>query len=124
MIDQELKDKWVAALRSGDYKQGGGCLRSFGDEFCCLGVLSDVHFGRHHWQKGRTNYISKDPETGHETTGTALPTLRDKLKLKRRIPPPIVEAGEEVTFESVLIELNDGEEASFEEIANWIEENV
>lgn len=40
-----LKKKWVAALRSGKYKQGKGALRIKGekrDTFCCLGVLADV----------------------------------------------------------------------------------
>ena len=34
-------EKWVAALRSGEYKQGIGCLQSE-DGFCCLGVACDV----------------------------------------------------------------------------------
>ncbi len=38
----EIKQKWVAALRSGKYKQGRGCLRRH-DSYCCLGVLCDLH---------------------------------------------------------------------------------
>ena len=34
----EVMKKWVAALRSGRYKQGRGALQS-SDSFCCLGVL-------------------------------------------------------------------------------------
>lgn len=37
----EIKAKWVAALRSGEYKQGHGALR-YEDSFCCLGVLCDL----------------------------------------------------------------------------------
>lgn len=33
--------EWVKALRSDEYKQGWGLLRS-GDEYCCLGVACDV----------------------------------------------------------------------------------
>jgi hypothetical protein len=34
------RDEWVAALRSGDYKQGDKVLcNSRGNAFCCLGVL-------------------------------------------------------------------------------------
>lgn len=40
-LTQELKDKWVAALRSGEYTQGFCGLR-YGNEYCCLGVLCDV----------------------------------------------------------------------------------
>ena len=38
----EVKAKWVAALRSGDYKQGRNALRTHDDHFCCLGVLCDL----------------------------------------------------------------------------------
>jgi len=42
----DLKEKWVAALRSDKYKQGDGHLRFIDHEnvttFCCLGVLCDV----------------------------------------------------------------------------------
>ena len=34
--------KWVDALRSGDYKQGNGCLRDHNDNYCCLGVACEV----------------------------------------------------------------------------------
>ena len=37
-----IKAKWVAALRSGKYKQAQGSLRQ-GNKFCCLGVLCDLH---------------------------------------------------------------------------------
>jgi hypothetical protein len=37
----ETKEKWVAALRGGGYKQTQGNLRS-GDAFCCLGVFCDL----------------------------------------------------------------------------------
>lgn len=41
-MNAEVKAKWVAALRSGEYKQAVRCLRSE-DGFCCLGVLDDIH---------------------------------------------------------------------------------
>lgn len=40
-MNKQLVDKWVAALRSGEYKQGHGRLNKNGN-FCCLGVLCDV----------------------------------------------------------------------------------
>lgn len=39
----DIAEKWVAALRSGDYMQGAGRLRSVAGEFCCLGVLCDLY---------------------------------------------------------------------------------
>ena len=46
----ELKAKWVAALRSGDYKQGTEFLKAGSateisngqHEYCCLGVLCEI----------------------------------------------------------------------------------
>ena len=40
-MKKEIADKWVAALRSGKYKQGRGKLRHE-DNFCCLGVLCEI----------------------------------------------------------------------------------
>lgn len=44
-MNPQVKTEWLEALRSGEYKQGRGqlCRRtSEGDEFCCLGVLSEI----------------------------------------------------------------------------------
>jgi hypothetical protein len=45
-MDNELKQKWIAALRSGEYKQGIGQLiaRTHAGEVkhCCLGVLAEL----------------------------------------------------------------------------------
>ena len=41
-MKQEIAELWAQALESGEYKQGTGRLRN-GDQFCCLGVLSDLH---------------------------------------------------------------------------------
>lgn len=41
-MNKEYKEKWIAALRSGKYKQGKGVLRNSNNEFCCLGVLCDI----------------------------------------------------------------------------------
>lgn len=43
-MNPEIKAKWIAALRSGDYEQAKGSLRDFNNPnaFCCLGVLCDV----------------------------------------------------------------------------------
>lgn len=46
-MNPEVKEKWVSALRSGNYAQGKGQLRrrnSFAHttEFCCLGVVCEI----------------------------------------------------------------------------------
>ena len=38
----EIKAAWLAALRSGEYRQTTGTLRDSAGAFCCLGVLCDL----------------------------------------------------------------------------------
>lgn len=40
-MKKEIADKWVTALRSGEYEQGIGKLNKDG-KFCCLGVLCEL----------------------------------------------------------------------------------
>lgn len=40
-MDESSRDKWVAALESGDYKQGRATLFD-GDKHCCLGVKAEI----------------------------------------------------------------------------------
>lgn len=46
-MNKNIAKKWVKALRSGKYKQGGGYLKTTnneGDSFhCCLGVLCELY---------------------------------------------------------------------------------
>jgi hypothetical protein len=46
-LNRELMEKWVAALRSGEYKQGTESLYYYDDDknsesYCCLGVLQAI----------------------------------------------------------------------------------
>ena len=95
-----IVDKWLPALRSGEYKQLQGALRK-GDEFCCLGVACDL--------------IDRDKWDGYailQSWGDVLPTNvpRDVFPL-HCFPMQL----------SVLSELND-EGYSFDKIADFIEE--
>lgn len=38
-----VKKQWLEALRSGEYIQGWERLRGVKNNFCCLGVLCDLH---------------------------------------------------------------------------------
>jgi hypothetical protein len=49
-MNRRIRDMWVAALRSGEFKQGRGWLRQaepnlpeMPDAFCCLGVLCELY---------------------------------------------------------------------------------
>ena len=35
-------ERWIKALRSGDYQQGTGRLKGHGERFCCLGVACQL----------------------------------------------------------------------------------
>ena|SRR5690606_8879849 len=50
-MNKEIKQKWVTALRSGEYEQCEGSLWDMESGFCCLGVLSDIR--RKELKKGR-----------------------------------------------------------------------
>lgn len=51
-MKKTVAKKWVAALRSGEFKQGKAYLRSRGN-YCCLGVLCELYrqeTGRGRWE--------------------------------------------------------------------------
>lgn len=96
-----LKERWVAALRSGEYEQGYGALvtpRPGGKQYCCLGVLCQV---------------AGVAATGH----TLLHDFDQGTELMQEI-------GMSFEFEQTLSHMNDGQQRSFDEIANYIEENL
>lgn len=41
-IDPDVKAKWVAALRSGEYRQGKKMLKTPEGSYCCLGVYCAI----------------------------------------------------------------------------------
>ena len=49
-MNKQIDEQWSAALRSGEYKQGGFMLLC-NNHFCCLGVLCDLHAKEtgNHW---------------------------------------------------------------------------
>lgn len=53
-MKHEIADKWIEALKSGEYKQAREALRNVRG-FCCLGVLCDLymkeHPGRASWRR-------------------------------------------------------------------------
>ena len=57
----DIKKLWIAALRSGKYKQGRGRLRD-GNKFCCLGVLCDLAHKAKVFKKERGSLITLDGE--------------------------------------------------------------
>ncbi len=78
----EVKTKWLAALRSGQYPQARGRLRS-SDGYCCLGVLCDI-VDPTQWN-GRNEY-GPDTKTGfpdfavYEAAGLEIRVVNDTIE--------------------------------------------
>lgn len=130
-MNERVKKLWLEALRGDEYKQGKGYLKTVRTtvhndqaeviEFCCLGVLCDLHAeetsgqwvegGR--WVEGVGRGVPKYlgecallPEEVMQWAG-----LREHPRVKVS------------TIERGLASLND-EGRSFMEIANYIEESL
>ena len=133
MMNQEIKTKWVNALRSGDYEQGQGALKNPDGQFCCLGVLCDLYdkhrmedFGAESsWTKDTVslNEFISAPED-HEV-GVPPNVVVDWAGLPHNNPDIFVTL-EEDDFEQDLpiAELNDDFGLTFNELADLIEEQL
>jgi hypothetical protein len=112
-MNPEVKQEWIAALRSGEYKQGSEFLRR-GDEFCCLGVLCDLHA-----KKTSTQWL-------HGFKGS------EYLDNKERLPEAVSEwaglqghnSNDPYMKGNWLSAYNDDEYKSFSEIADLIEKHL
>lgn len=99
-----VKTKWVAALRSGQYRQGTGYLCDAGINYCCLGVLAAT-----------LGYAPTD--LGEETFLTI--NMMESSGLTTNDPIVQVDLGTADMVE--LSRLNDEEDYSFYQIADLIE---
>jgi hypothetical protein len=113
-MNKRLKKKWVKALRSGEYNQSIGRLQTRNEEgvesFCCLGVLCEVAKVNVLEEAG-TKYYSLGKKDGAEAYTGLTQAMLDKWDIN--------------TYQqSNLIDLNDTKKKSFEEIADYIEENL
>jgi hypothetical protein len=108
MMKPDLKEKWLAALRSGDYRQAKTALRTDENEFCCLGVLCDV-FDQKQW--------SRDEESFGDWSFRTPEAYDYPDAWTHRATGLISEQGR------YLAEMNDAGK-SFADIADWIETYV
>ena len=102
---EEVVKRWVAALRSGEYKQTQGQLWS-GDGFCCLGVLCDLAAkdGGPQWEGCRFAGSSAHPEPAMWNWVVGGDQGRDASTISDR-----------------LVEANDSQLQTFKQIASIIE---
>lgn len=116
-MDKELKDKWVAALRSGEYKQTKGKFHDTTREtggYCCLGVLCEVAKPEE-WDGRRLSYKNDFGDTCYDTE-CLTPSLIERWKFDGK--------------EYDLMYMNDGigpyrdNPKSFSVIADYIEKEL
>lgn len=109
-MKQDIKQRWVEALRSGNYEQGQGVLRTEDDTYCCLGVLCNL-VDPENWTL-RASYYVYGKAGGLRQNVSFLP---DEVR---------VEVGITADEQAELVQMNDTQNAPFEDIARWIEENL
>ena len=98
-MNKQIADRWISALRSGEYTQGAFVLLSK-QRFCCLAVLCDLHAKEtgNRWQEvedsqeqtylGESNFLPHEvmswagmnSQTGR-INGTTLAYLNDEKNL-------------------------------------------
>jgi hypothetical protein len=103
----ELRAQWCKALRSGDYEQVSSYLRvgpNAGEEhgYCCLGVLLDIEGS----EDDKAQHAFDDDYSLACLTGT----FSSVVGLSR-------------STATELADMNDDKGMSFDEIADWIEDN-
>lgn len=104
----EMQRKLVNALRSGDYRQGRGALRTHDGYYCCLGVAACVADAQ--WiEDHNTFYLIGIDYECHQRTSSSLP--EDIAS----------EFGIDQELQDDMIVWNDNEDKDFFEIARIIE---
>lgn len=122
-MNPEIKKRWVAALRSGEYEQGKGRLVTEDGKFCCLGVLCDLAVGDGVVTHAGEGFTSGGPE------GIRIGSLPDAVVGWAGVkePNPYLPQGGP-TGRIYLADLNDGavdnRQHPFSEIADLIEQHL
>lgn len=111
-MNPELKAKWIAALRSGEYEQTTGALCRIGEDdgkprYCCLGVLLEVLGVPSEQIELRRAY--QDEDGFYNRWGALSEGQTDKYGVHNQ---------------TTLMDMNDDDQQSFAQIADYIEENL
>lgn len=118
-MNPEVKAKWVAALRSGRFKQGREALRDCEDNFCCLGVLCEIAAEEHITARSQShpNDAYRYGVEGSHRSLFFLPFEVIRWSGLGAVNPTVQYNGETKS----LIDLNDGLALPFPQIADLIE---
>ncbi len=105
-LPKEFATKWLEALRSGEYKQGQEVLCSFTKEevtYCCLGVAGHI--------------------CGLSNEDLLNRVVFDFELAKAKLPQQLIGESFHNDLVGILTNMNDIQNQSFSEIADWIEAN-
>jgi len=108
-MNPQVKQKWIDALRSGEYEQAKFTLKcEYG--YCCLGVLTDLYI-----QENDLEWVYDNKSNNYEFDGNEGSLCNYVIKWSD-FPDGKVE--------EELIKMNDTTLKTFSEIADYIEENL
>ena len=110
------RHEWLAALRSGKYKQGRMYLRDNNDNYCCLGIACEVA-----GVESEIKQVSYDTLQAHFYQSSAMSldkNIQRYYGLRSGIGDP-VNRNKLIT----LSDLNDLKKLTFSQIADIIEDN-
>lgn len=118
---KELIEKWIEALRSGEYKQTVGKLVR-NNKYCCLGVLCEIAK-----EQFNLKYLFDDNdekiigfETSREVYESSPPlSLQKFLGLNKRL-----NSSDEYIILDTLILMNDEDKKRFSTIAKYLEKEL
>ena len=115
-MNQEIKRRWVEALRSGEYKQGREALKCQG-QFCCLGVLCDLHAKETNTKW--VDHINKDFSSDYLDQDSVLP-IQVMDWAGTQGSDPVITTRESIS--RCITHYNDGERYDFIQLADLIEQ--
>lgn len=131
----QIKKQWVEALRSGKYKQGRLSLRTSENEYCCLGVLCDLHAqatggswelaSPNYSYQGSPNYAYQGAQCTPDDVVLEWAGLSSaSFELHRKLANKYEEQGSFFDTINCLMDCNDCLGLSFNQIADLIEETL
>lgn len=119
-MNKEIKEKWIQALESGEYKKGTERLKT-PEGYCCLGVLCDIYAKE--TELGSWSGNNFKVNTNHFNHIAVLP--QDVLKWAGlRFNNPLIDHSNE--YIKSIAEVNDHESPSgtFKEVIEIIKEQL
>ena len=120
---KEYKDKWLKALRSGQYTQARERLKCE-QGFCCLGVLMNT-YDSNGWDEANGDMYHKSNKFGYHDDIVEGEYLYGVASEDAELTLDTLSTfGISHDQQCHLIKMNDHRLSNFNEIADWIEEKL